>query len=441
MENDAQDPGVGLHPTWNSMDHSWGHYEPPRDEQAYDFGAAADSNADLLRRKNNEIDALNILRSSTIPTTPLWSTSYATTSIPEAAVYIPVDINTGFDSCETKRHPFLQCDLEMSTANLTENGDANNRTGESSAPTTLVNHEHESGHPFTALSPPYGFSKTLPSDGSKETSAKVIRDRVSCTHPGCRKTFSRPDDLRRHFKNIHTQDFRVTCPVYGCHRTTKPFKREDKFMEHFRKHDNSRSYRCLMETCQSAPFDIHGLINHLVRQHYMDHNTQQNLDWISKNALKISIPFWFGRLCSTGGELCPLAPIGCTYRPAADVGENLHASTMRAHIITHELSDRMTGKQLLQDFFADDSTWSLDEGERKCMLCSFWATGGHHREIFVAHLMTDHSEQDRSSVLKDIFRLVDDFRCFCAFHHVMEGPNSRALANECRAAGFVFWGI
>ncbi|KAF7875252.1 hypothetical protein EAF04_002424 [Stromatinia cepivora] len=96
-----------------------------------------------------------------MPTTPLWSTSYATTSIPEAAIYIPVDINTGFDSCETKIHPFSQCDLEMSTVNITGNVDTNNRT--------------------TALSPPHGFSEPLPSNESKETSAKVIRDRNGAT--------------------------------------------------------------------------------------------------------------------------------------------------------------------------------------------------------------------------------------------------------------------
>ncbi|KAF7875253.1 hypothetical protein EAF04_002425 [Stromatinia cepivora] len=170
----------------------------------------------------------------------------------------------------------------------------------------------------------------------------------------------------------------------------------------------------------------------------MDHNTQQNFDWISKDVLKISIPFWFGRLCSTGGELCPLAPIGCTYRPAADVGESLHASTMRAHIITHELSDCMTGKQLPKDFFKVIQAGPCTRGQVSACCVLFGPAVAITRRFLSLTLMTNHSKQDRSSVLEDIFHSMDVYFRFYAFDPLVKDPNTIALANECRAVGFVF---
>ncbi|APA08319.1 hypothetical protein sscle_03g030890 [Sclerotinia sclerotiorum 1980 UF-70] len=220
MENDAQDSIEGLHSARSFTDDSSGaclldeHFEPIKspaenrtydsgsaadfneslwkqnnpepvelqpDRQSYDSGAAADFNADLSRLWVNGVDASNTSRSSTIPTTSVWSTSNATTSISEAATYITFNINPGFDPCDTKRYPSLQCDLVTSTGNLMADGDTDEGTVETSETTPLVNHGPQSGHSSPALPPSYGFSGPLSSTESKKTSAKVRMERPEAT--------------------------------------------------------------------------------------------------------------------------------------------------------------------------------------------------------------------------------------------------------------------
>ncbi|TEY45828.1 hypothetical protein BOTCAL_0327g00080 [Botryotinia calthae] len=263
---------------------------------------------------------------------------------------------------------------------------------------------------------------------------------TSLFSPSPQKLSQATDGLTRHFKNIHTQNFQVVCPVYGCHRTTKPFTREDKFMEHFRKHDSSRSYRCLIESCQSAPFDIPGLIDHLAMKHYMDHKTQNNLGFTTRKVLKInSIPFWLGLLSSNGGDICPLAPIGCTYRITADDGENFHKFAMAVHIFTHEISDRLHIREILRNFVAGDTVVSLylDDGAKNCMLCSFQANGYFCHESLLDHMVKDHSEEERSSVLGELFQVIEWFLNFSGYPKArVERLNFISLVNECRVAGF-----
>lgn len=246
--------------------------------------------------------------------------------------------------------------------------------------------------------------------------------------------------LRRHVRNIHTQDFRVVCPVYGCHRTTKPFNREDKFMEHFRKHDSLRSYRCLIESCQSAPFDIPGLIDHLAMKHYMDHKTQNNLGFTTGRVLDIHfIPFWFGVLSSNGGDICPLAPIGCTFRITTDDGSYRFKRHMLMHILIHKLSHRLLVKENLRNFFTGGNKLYLDDGTKNCMLCSFQSIGHFCHEILLAHIAKDHSKEERSSVLGEVSRIIERF-VDSSGYVLPEGepPSSMLLVNECSAAGFKF---
>lgn len=246
--------------------------------------------------------------------------------------------------------------------------------------------------------------------------------------------------LRRHVRNIHTQDFRVVCPVYGCHRTTKPFNREDKFMEHFRKHDSLRSYRCLIESCQSAPFDIPGLIDHLAMKHYMDHKTQNNLGFTTGRVLDIHfIPFWFGVLSSNGGDICPLAPIGCTFRITTDDGSYRFKRHMLMHILIHKLSHRLLVKENLRNFFTGGNKLYLDDGTKNCMLCSFQSIGHFCHEILLAHIAKDHSKEERSSVLGEVSRIIERF-VDSSGYVLPEGepPSLILLVNECKAAGVEF---
>lgn len=245
--------------------------------------------------------------------------------------------------------------------------------------------------------------------------------------------------LKRHTKAIHNQDFRVVCPVYGCHRTAKPFKREDKFNEHFRKHDGSRTYRCLIETCQCAPFDTPGLIDHLTKNHYGGDDTQPNLDFINEKVLGIrSVAFWHHRMCLNGRGVCPLVPTGCTWSVRADSHSYWkYRFEMLKHIFTHELSDLCQGKELLRNFFGNDDNGFLDDGTKNCGLCSFQASGCFHRELYFNHLATSHSKEERGSVLKTTHHILRHY--LAGWYQVRsERLNVTALLKECTEAGFRF---
>ncbi|KAF7867102.1 uncharacterized protein EAF02_009888 [Botrytis sinoallii] len=402
------------------------------DEQAYDFGAAADYNTDLLKRKNNETSELALPESLN---TTLLSTSYAATLVPEPQAYMRVS----FDSGEWKEIFPAEPNVEVSMAGFIEAGDLSKQF----PPTPLVNDEEIPGQIATApSSSPSPRELSGETHGSHEVALRGQKGRLSCYYPGCNKTFPRKYELKRHIKNIHTQDFQAVCPIYGCPRTTKPFKREDKFMEHFRKHDGSRSYRCLIETCQSAPFDIPGLIDHLTRMHYGGDDAQPNLDFVNKKILGIrSVPFWFHRLCLDGRDTCPLAPNGCTWRVTADYKEHSCEHMMQQHIFTHKLSDRRQGLELLRSFFVGDDNQYLDDGTVNCLLCSFQANGYFHREVLFEHMVKDHSQEERGSVLRDTSQIIVNFISMWRLYARANHLNAIVLVKECRRAdlGFRNW--
>ncbi|ATZ48693.1 hypothetical protein BCIN_03g08780 [Botrytis cinerea B05.10] len=453
MENNNRSP-AGLHSTWNPLDcssspggnstvdeqaydigaaadYNAGLFKEKNDdidEQGYDIGAAADYNAGLLKRKNHEIDELASLASLN---TPLRSDLHAIMPLPEVQAYMPIDFNASDRNVPNEIFPAEPNVMASMASNISEQF----------PPTSFVNHEEIAGQIATApLLSPSPQKESGATDGSIKVSLERLKGRWICGLSGCNKTFPRRYELRRHVRNIHTQDFRVVCPVYGCHRTTKPFNREDKFMEHFRKHDSLRSYRRLIESCQSAPFDIPGLIDHLAMKHYMDHKTQNNLGFTTGRVLDIHfIPFWFGVLSSNGGDICPLAPIGCTYRITADVGENCYIRKMAMHIFTHKLSHRLQLKENLRNFFTGGNKLYLDDGTKNCMLCSFQSIGHFCHEILLDHIAKDHSKEERSSVLGEVSRIIERF-VDSSGYVLPEGepPSSMLLVNECSAAGFKF---
>ncbi|TGO21043.1 hypothetical protein BPAE_0246g00090 [Botrytis paeoniae] len=459
MESNAWSP-TGLYLTWNPLDHSSrrtkstddlptiggffdaskeaadhfiGNFEPSSinraatytlDEQAYDIGAAADYNAELMKRMDDKIDGLAL---TAFLTNSPWDTLYTTKPLTEAQFHVPVGPNIG-DSCVPKTTLSEECDVDVSMVNFEAADYISSQPEKLLPPTPLINHEDIPGQIATratvllSLHNPQNMSGPLATNGSKP--GVMLRVDIS--------------DLMR----LPSKSYGVACPVYGCHRTTKPFKRADKFMAHFRKHDNSQSYRCLIETCQCAPFDIPGLIDHLAKKHYMDHEAQANLDFTTITVLKIrSIPFWLGRVFPNGRDICPLAAIGCTYRVTADTCEHYRTFEfiMEEHIFTHELSRRLQGKELLRDFFTGRLIRFLDNGARNCMLCSFQASGCFHREILFAHLLSDHSKEERRAILPDIHPILDThFDRFWRFHTGENNVLSIVLGNECRAAGFTF---
>ncbi|TGO40562.1 hypothetical protein BHYA_0035g00360 [Botrytis hyacinthi] len=426
MDSDARSP-VGRFLTLESLDYS-SQISEILVGKAHDFGAAADYNTDLLKRNNNETGELALPVSLS---TTLLGSSYAATLVPEAQVRVSV----GFDSGKWNEIFPAEPNVEVSMAGFIEAGDISKRL----SPTPLVNFEGISGQIATAPS----FSpnpQELSTHGSHDVALRGQKGRLSCDYPGCKQTFPRKYELTRHTKTIHTQDFRVVCPVYGCHRTAKPFKRADKFMEHFRKHDSSRSYRCLIEDCQSAPFDILGLSDHLTKRHHMDYNAQPNLEFIHYTVLGSRfVPFWLYRLRLNGRDTCPLAPTGCTHRVTADYNEDLSKLMMRQHILNHEFSDRRLVSELLSSFFIGNDNRLLDDGTNNCMVCSFQVSGYFHREFLLDQIMKDHSPEERGSVLENIHQILVGFaELLWNLQYCGKQPNLTILGNECRAAGFTF---
>ncbi|KAF7909203.1 uncharacterized protein EAE98_012282 [Botrytis deweyae] len=347
-------------------------------------------------------------------------------------------MRVSFDSGEWKIFP-AEPNVEVSMAGFIDAGDLS----EQFPPTPLVNDERIPGQIATAPSSSPS-PRELPGEthGSHDVALRGQKGRLSCDYPGCKKTFPRKYELKRHTKNIHTQNFQVVCPVYGCHRTTKPFKRADKFMEHFRKHDNSRSYRCLIENCQSAPFEIPGLNDHLTKGHHMDYDTQPNLDFIHYAVFgSRSVPFWLYRLRLRGRDTCPLAPNGCTWRVTADDQEDIHKYKMQTHFLTHELSDRRQEIEHLRNLFKDAGNRYLDDGTKNCMLCSFQASGYFHREVLFEHMVKDHSQEERGSVLGETRQIIVNFIYLWYHYPSLKHLNVIVLAKECRRAGlgFLMW--
>jgi hypothetical protein len=81
-----------------------------------------------------------------------------------------------------------------------------------------------------------------PHDAMLSGAAVSTGNRFSCLWPHCTSTrsFSRFEDLDRHYRTLHTHQTRFTCPVSGCrqrgYKNSRPtFRRGDKLREHLRK--------------------------------------------------------------------------------------------------------------------------------------------------------------------------------------------------------------
>ncbi|TGO63340.1 hypothetical protein BOTNAR_0101g00120 [Botryotinia narcissicola] len=127
------------------------------DDQAYDFGAAAYYNTDLLKRNNNETGELALPLSLS---TMLLGSSYTATLAPETQVHMPV----GFDSGESN-------EIFPAESNV----------------------EGISGQIATAPSFSPDFQE-LSTHGSHDVALRGQRGRLSCDSPGCKQTFPRKSE-------------------------------------------------------------------------------------------------------------------------------------------------------------------------------------------------------------------------------------------------------
>lgn len=149
------------------------------------------------------------------------------------------------------------------------------------------------------------------------------------------------------------------------------------------------------------------------------------------------LPFWLHRLYLNGLGICPLAPFGCTYQITADDGEDWYRIKMTTHIFTHELSHRLQVEEKLRNFFTGHYKQYLGDGAKNCMLCSFQSVGPFCHEILLEHIAKDHTEEERSSVLEEVSRIIEGFLNSFG-RHLPRGkrPSFSSLINECKAAGF-----
>lgn len=117
--------------------------------------------------------------------------------------------------------------------------DGSNQTSES------IHHDASNG---TTADPSVNTTSTTSKKKDKSTKPRLV-----CPHPGCKHSFPRKYELKRHQENIHNRNLALLCNVYGCNRASKPFGRLDKLMEHQRKHQNPDKLLCPIETCRTGP--------------------------------------------------------------------------------------------------------------------------------------------------------------------------------------------
>lgn len=84
-----------------------------------------------------------------------------------------------------------------------------------------------------------------------------------CTVPGCGKTFSRPQDLKRHTKSVH-QGVKFPCHVKGC---TKVFTWQSDLIRHTKSEHQGVRYSCPVEGCMKDFTWQSDLSDHTKSQH------------------------------------------------------------------------------------------------------------------------------------------------------------------------------
>jgi hypothetical protein len=228
---------------------------------------------------------------------------------------------------------------------------------------------------------------------------KTTKPRLVCGYAGCKSTFPRKYELHRHENTIHKQTVSMLCPVYGCNRAAEPFPRLDKFREHIgKKHRDSDTYLCLVETCRTGPLNRLQLRGHLESCHLYDHSTQPHfIDYIA------AMPFLGVNLVTmqaysfaaesnitkqrlVGKDVCPLENYGCGFRLSQT------EPFMEAHLEKHTSEDFL---RVCDEIGSVKPRWNFDSSQIYCPMCSHRMSDDTLHE-FLHHLLMDHSEEERA---------------------------------------------
>ncbi|CAO0799686.1 unnamed protein product [Mucor circinelloides] len=98
---------------------------------------------------------------------------------------------------------------------------------------------------------------TINSIKRKKTSVNQ-KKRHACTWLGCRKSFSRPSDMTRHYR-IHTNDRPYQCPLSFC---GKRFIQRSALTVHQRTHSGEKPHICQFPSCNKSFGDSSSLARH-----------------------------------------------------------------------------------------------------------------------------------------------------------------------------------
>jgi len=189
------------------------------------------------------------------------------------------------------------------------------------------------------------------------------KKRLLCPHPGCKSTFPRNYELKRHRTTVHNCKVSISCSVYGCNRISKPFPRLDKFYEHVRKHHKGpERFVCILDSCRQGPLSRTELVDHLNTQHSLRESKQRHLQ-DSLNALSLPGEFRQGNpILLDNGNACPLKSLGCEY---SHLPSSSALWKMRHHLRQHELIDRSKGYEMIIAF----GMWDDGVGVATCPVC------------------------------------------------------------------------
>jgi len=222
------------------------------------------------------------------------------------------------------------------------------------------------------------------------------KPRLACTTSGCKQTFPRAYELRRHQDSIHNPTFNLCCSVWGCNRIGRPFTRADKFREHYRKHHrNPEKWLCIFEQCRMGPLTLPELVDHLNLKHGQKGLTEPNLSEAVKVLSLRCLPL--GHAATKGGSAflfqytnaCPLAFFGCDFQrlDPNDLNE------FRNHITEHSLLQRSKGYPAIRSVIGLWPTFRIAD----CPICQkrVCEKGDFIPNQFIRHVGYSHSTAER----------------------------------------------
>ncbi|KAF9976232.1 hypothetical protein BGZ73_008939 [Actinomortierella ambigua] len=112
-------------------------------------------------------------------------------------------------------------------------GNNNNNTTPSTTPSTPTSSESSStDRPFVCTICGRAFSRLFNLNTHKITHDRVKARQFGCTEPGCKKAFTRKNDLQRHQITIHGVTHR-----FDCRDCKRPFARRDTLQRHLEQSD------------------------------------------------------------------------------------------------------------------------------------------------------------------------------------------------------------